>query len=116
MDIQRGNVLEDPFSRVVQNRIAKKKNAQEQKIIAEDKQVEHEQPAELRETVKDLEKISLAFNKKIRFKVDHKSHEVIVRIIDSETNKVVRELPPQELQHLRDRIRETIGILFDEQV
>jgi len=115
MDIQRGNVLEDPFgSRVIQKRIAKQKTAQEQYIVAEDKQAE--QPAELQETVKDLEKISLAFNKKIRFKVDYKSHEIIVRIIDSENNKVVKELPSQELQHLRDRIRETIGILFDEQV
>jgi len=115
MDIQRRSVLEDPFgSRVVQNRMAKQKFAQEQHIVAEDKQAE--QPTELQETVKDLEKISLAFNKKIRFKVDQKSHEVIVRIIDSETNKVVKELPSQELQRLRDRIRETMGILFDEQV
>jgi len=115
MDIQRGNVLEDPFrSRVIQKRIAKQKIAQEQYIIAENKQVEHF--AELQETVKDLERISLAFNKKIRFKVDHKSHELIVKIIDSENNKVVKELPSQELQHLRNRIRETIGILFDEHI
>jgi flagellar protein FlaG len=67
-------------------------------------------------TVKELERIGLAFNKKLRFKVDNQTHEVTVKVIDPETDKVIRELPSKELQHLRDRIRETIGFLFDEHV
>jgi flagellar protein FlaG len=48
--------------------------------------------------------------------VDHQSHEVTVKVIDSETDKVIKVLPPEELQRLHDRIRETIGFLFDERV
>ncbi|MDR2535796.1 MAG: flagellar protein FlaG [Treponema sp.] len=69
----------------------------------------------IKKTVTDLERISLAFNKKFKFKVDHKSKEVTVKVIDPETDKVIKELPPKELDRLRDHIRETIGILFDAQ-
>ena len=72
--------------------------------------------AVMERAVKDLEQISLAFNKKLKFMVDHKSHAVTVKVIDPQTDKVIKELPSEELQRLHDKIRETIGFLFDEQV
>jgi flagellar protein FlaG len=64
----------------------------------------------------DLEHISLAFNKRLKFVVDHESNEVTVKVIDGETDKVIKILPPEELQRLHNKIRETIGFLFDERV
>jgi flagellar protein FlaG len=74
------------------------------------------EPANFNTTVADLERIVLTFNRKLKFVVDHKSHEVTVKVIDSETDKVIRELPPEELQRLHREIKETIGFLFDERV
>jgi flagellar protein FlaG len=71
---------------------------------------------DIRALTADLEHISLAFNKKLKFVVDHESQEVIVKVIDSQTDKVIKVLPPEELQRLHDRIKETIGFLFDERV
>jgi flagellar protein FlaG len=71
---------------------------------------------DIRSLTADLEHISLAFNKKLKFVVDHESREVIVKVIDSQTDKVIKVLPPEELQRLHDRIKETIGFLFDERV
>ncbi|GHT97380.1 hypothetical protein FACS1894142_1800 [Spirochaetia bacterium] len=73
-------------------------------------------PAALYATAADLEQISLAFNKKLKFVVDHQSHEVIVKVIDAKTDKVIKILPPEELQRLHRKIKETIGFLFDERV
>jgi flagellar protein FlaG len=70
----------------------------------------------LHATVADFERISLAFNKKLQFVVDHQSHEVSVKVIDPETDKVIKVLPPEELQRLHNKIRETIGFLFDERI
>jgi flagellar protein FlaG len=64
----------------------------------------------------DLERIGLVFNRKLQFVVDQNSHEVIVKVIDKETDKVIKELPPEELQRLHRNLRETIGFLFDERV
>ncbi|MDR1900387.1 MAG: flagellar protein FlaG [Treponema sp.] len=75
-----------------------------------------ERPQDINAAAADLEHISLAFNKKLKFVVDHQSHEVTVKVIDGETDKVIKVLPPEELQRLHDRIRETIGFLFDARV
>ena len=64
----------------------------------------------------DLEKITVAFNKKLKFEVNQESKEITVKVIDPETDKVIKVLPPKELQRLHSRLKETIGFLFDEQV
>ncbi|MDR1105177.1 MAG: flagellar protein FlaG [Treponema sp.] len=71
---------------------------------------------DIQKTAADLERISLAFNKKLQFVVDHQSHEVTVKVIDAATDKVIKVLPPEELQRLHNKIREAIGFLFDESV
>jgi flagellar protein FlaG len=71
-------------------------------------------PQVLHSTAADLERISSAFNKKLQFVVDHHSNEVIVKVIDKDTDKVIRELPPEELQRLHTNLKEAIGLLFDE--
>jgi len=65
-------------------------------------------------TASDLER--LVFNRKLQFVVDHNSHEVIVKVIDKDTDKVIKVLPPEELQRLHNNLRESIGFLFDERV
>ena len=71
---------------------------------------------DIKSTAADMEQISLAFNRKLKFMVDHDSSEVIVKVIDTETDKVIKILPPEELQRLHRRIRETLGFLFDQMV
>ncbi|MCL2068081.1 MAG: flagellar protein FlaG [Treponema sp.] len=73
-------------------------------------------PQIINTAVTDLERISLVFNKKLQFVVDHSSNEVTVKVIDKETDKVIKELPPEELQRLHSNLRETIGFLFDKRV
>ncbi|MDR1931084.1 MAG: flagellar protein FlaG [Treponema sp.] len=71
---------------------------------------------EIQDTAADLERVTLAFNKKLRFVVDHQSHEITVKVIDPQTDKVIKVLPPEELQRLHRRLKETIGFLFDERI
>ena len=73
-------------------------------------------PVDIKTTTQDLERVSLAFNRRLKFVVDHESHDIIVKVIDTETDKVIKVLPPEELQKLHQRIRETIGFLFDQRV
>jgi flagellar protein FlaG len=75
-----------------------------------------QRPVNIRAATEELEQISLAFNKRLQFVVDHESQEVIVKVIDGETDKVIKVLPPEELQRLHDKLKETIGFLFDERV
>lgn len=64
----------------------------------------------------DLQQIGQAFNKKLQFVVDHGSNEVLVKVIDKETDKVIKVIPPEELQRLHRNLKEAIGLLLDEMV
>ncbi len=54
-----------------------------------------------------------ATNRRLSFSVNSKLDEVVVKVIDTDTDKVVREIPAVELQHVYERIREVVGLLFD---
>jgi len=68
---------------------------------------------DLKKTAADMEHISLAFNRRLQFVIDQESREILIKVIDNETDKVIKVLPPEELQRLHSRIKETIGFLFD---
>jgi flagellar protein FlaG len=100
-------------AKAAQIRTAETKTAVMEKIQASLPGNRQEPPADI---MVDLEKITLAFNKKLKFEVNHQSHDVIVKVIDPETDKVIKVLPPEELQRLHSRLKETIGFLFDERI
>ena len=72
--------------------------------------------ADLLQTTSNLEQISLAFSRRLKFVIDQESKEITIKVIDNETDKVIKVLPPEELQRLHSKIRETMGFLFDRMV
>ena len=62
----------------------------------------------------DFEFVSQTFDKKLKFVVDQNTNEVIVKVVDKSTDKVIKVLPPEELQRLHRKLKETIGFLFNE--
>lgn len=71
---------------------------------------------QLDDVVRDISMVSQTFNRRLKFHVNEELGQVIVKVIDSETDKVIKELPPQALQRLHVRIREMIGLLIDEEI
>ncbi len=55
-----------------------------------------------------------SFNKRIKFQVDN--DQVFVKVIDGETDKVIKEIPQEELRTMYQRIREYIGVFINEQI
>ena len=70
----------------------------------------------LNQVTQNLEQINLAFDRKLQFVLDQESSEITVKVIDKETDKVIKVLPPEELQRLHSGIREAIGFLVDRTV
>lgn len=77
------------------------------------RQVLHEQ-ANIQQVIQELASISATFNKRLSFSYNDKIDQTVVKVIDTSTDKVIREIPPAELQRVHERIREVLGILFDE--
>jgi flagellar protein FlaG len=66
------------------------------------------------EFVQQLQVFSNMFDRKLQFQVNKDLDEVVVKVIDSNTDKVIREIPSAEIQKLQIRIKEALGLLFDE--
>ncbi|MBN1410237.1 MAG: flagellar protein FlaG [Spirochaetales bacterium] len=72
--------------------------------------------SDLRKMLDTLEKEIRMANRRLKFNVNKEINRIIVKVIDGETNEVIREIPEVEIQKLIARIKETIGILFDKKI
>jgi len=70
-------------------------------------------PKEIQHAVAQMNELAKAMNHRLSFSVDDETHDVIVKVIDVETDKVIRELPPAELQKLHKSIKEAVGLLIN---
>jgi len=52
----------------------------------------------------------------LQFSVDEESGETIVKVVDSETKEVIRQIPSEELLAIASRLRSTAGVLLAESV
>jgi flagellar protein FlaG len=74
----------------------------------------YEQPTN--EQVLDLKQLGQAFNKKLQYVIDHNSNQLLVKVIDKETDKVIKVIPPEELQRVRKNLNDAKGLFLNEMV
>ncbi|MFP4509462.1 MAG: flagellar protein FlaG [Spirochaetota bacterium] len=71
---------------------------------------------EIDQMVAQLQTTAAVINRRLRFSVNTDIGGVIVKVIDANTDKVIKELPPEALQRIQSRLSEAIGLLLDERV
>ena len=67
---------------------------------------------------KIVDKLSQQFrsrNTSLNFSIDDATKSLVVMVIDSESEKVIRQIPPEEVLAIRARIQELLGALFDKE-
>lgn len=89
--------------------------AESREAQRQQQQVERAQ-ADIDSVASKLDDVSSIFNRKLKFSVDREFGDVVVKVIDTTTDKVIKELPPEALQRLHVRIQEALGLLFDETI
>jgi uncharacterized FlaG/YvyC family protein len=57
-----------------------------------------------------------AFNHRVRLDVNEEINQVIIKVVDAKTDKVIKEIPAEELQRTIAKIRQMIGLLVDEKI
>lgn len=97
-----------------------KDSAKERKVVEKEQKQPQNRPVRSREELilylRKVLNITSSLNRKLQFSINRELGEVVVKVIDSETDKVIREVPPKELQQLHIRMREVIGLLFDQEI
>ena len=71
---------------------------------------------EVQHAVAQMNDLAKAMNHRLSFTMDYETHDIIVKVVDAETDKVIRELPPAELQKLHKSIKEAVGLLIDKMI
>ena len=108
------NIVHTPVALTKSNRpVANAKVNEELNDTAQSLAKELEQT---KTSVQQLQHISDVLGKRLQFNVNEALGKVVVKVIDPSTDKVIKEIPSQEVQQMQIRIRETIGFLFDETV
>ncbi|MGE5380675.1 MAG: flagellar protein FlaG [Methylocystaceae bacterium] len=68
------------------------------------------------EVSKNLEIMNKAMeilNYRLRFRIDEDSEQLQVKVIEKDSEKVIREIPPQYILDMIDKLKDTVGMLLD---
>ncbi|MEJ5300857.1 MAG: flagellar protein FlaG [Thermodesulforhabdaceae bacterium] len=71
---------------------------------------------ETKKLAEEIQKYLSEMNVSLSFDVDDKTHDIVVKVINRETGKLVRQIPPEELLKLRQKLEELVGVLLNKKV
>ncbi|MBY0221746.1 flagellar protein FlaG [Mammaliicoccus sciuri] len=63
-----------------------------------------------------MNKFLESVNTQLRFKFHDKLNEYYVTIVDSQTDEIVREIPPKKLMDMYASMKEFVGLLVDRKI
>ena len=71
--------------------------------------------AEIKADTQELQKMSeMVAGNKLKFSVNKELNSVVISIVDTATNQVVKQIPSEDMLKLKLRMRKAIGSVFDE--
>ena len=69
---------------------------------------------EIARIVGNLNRETAVMKEKISFSYNEKTHTIVMRVHDSETGDIIREIPGKDSLKLLEHIRQYLGLLVDE--
>jgi len=68
-----------------------------------------------KEAMDKIQEAAILFNRKIRLEVEEDLDIMIVKVIDSDTDEVIRQIPPEELVELSRNAKDLKGLLINKE-
>ncbi len=72
-------------------------------------------PEQLQQAVRDIRKIVESTASELNISIDQESGKTVVRVIDSATRKLIRQIPSEEVMSVSRAINRLAGFLVQEQ-
>ncbi|MBQ4014900.1 MAG: flagellar protein FlaG [Treponema sp.] len=73
--------------------------------------------AQTKADVQQLQQLSdQVMGRRLQFSVNKELNSVIIRVVDPSTNKVLKEIPSEDMQRIKINMRKTMGLLFDQMI
>ncbi len=68
---------------------------------------------ELREAVDKLNKTAVIFDRSLRFQIHDATHRTMVSVVDITNDKIIRQIPNEEVLDLVAKMEDYMGLIFD---
>jgi len=69
---------------------------------------------EVDSTVAAFNEVFKQANVGVRYQVDKKTGDLVISLVDRNTQEVLRQVPPEEILRMRQRLEELLGVIFDQ--
>ena len=67
------------------------------------------------DAIEALQDFTKHFETHLNFSKDESTGHTIVRIVNSETDEVIRQIPSEEILRIASKMQDVIGVLFDKE-
>lgn len=71
---------------------------------------------DIMQAVRQANKALEGTNRRFEYSVHQQTNTIVIKVIDTETNEVIREIPPEKILNLIAKLWELAGIIVDERV
>lgn len=71
---------------------------------------------EVRDVVEDVQQYLQEHNIRLSFTLHDKTGDLVVRVLDKDSGEVIRQIPPEDMLKLREKLEELTGVLLNGKV
>jgi flagellar protein FlaG len=92
------------------------KQKQQERVLNKDQQVSEWDKSsieKLEESIEKLNSTAEAFNVSLKFSIDERTDRIVVKVVERGTEKVIREIPPEQVLNMVAQIQDLIGVFVD---
>ena len=103
------------FNQMINNDYSSSNNIKEKNLDAKQENKEYKELDEhqLKEIEKELNNVSTSLNFDLNFQIHKDSGKIFVKIIDKNTHKIIKEIPPESTLDFLSKFEKMLGVLFD---
>ena len=70
-------------------------------------------PSAVEDVAEKMNQVATVFNTSLSFSVDKPTGRTVIRVVNKDTDEVIRQIPPEEMLRLIHKMRDVMGLLLD---
>ncbi len=99
----------------IQDVMVQKKDEQEEQKELKNTEAEAESEDKVKEAVAELNQFVQSLDRELQFSIHKDSGKTVVKVVDAETDKVIRQIPSEEILAISESLENVTGFLLQAQ-
>ncbi|MCP4634278.1 MAG: flagellar protein FlaG [candidate division Zixibacteria bacterium] len=82
----------------------------------EDSQDSNSDDMEVIKSLDSIRDVLAAKHIDLSWSIDNETNSIVIKFVERDSNKLIRQIPPEEILRLREHINEMLGMIYDSKV